>query len=110
MPDQRAVVQELYSRIGSLPPEKAAVVSELATRFGIAKPQDKEGFASATLRKTAEKMNIGNVLQNVSEADRLANEGKVIPQGPTFNVKTGERTDGEDTAGSKLNELIPDPI
>jgi hypothetical protein len=102
--DQKAVVQELYSRIGSLPPEKAAVVSELAGRFGLSnqgQPTPDEGFIHATLRKTAEKMNLGNVLSTLSEADNLAEQGKIIPN--------PDKPD-EDTAGSKIRELIPNPL
>ena len=36
MADQAAIVQELYNRIGTLPPDKAAIVQELANRFGVA--------------------------------------------------------------------------
>ena len=35
MPDQAAIVQELYNRLPSLPPDKAAIVTELARRFGV---------------------------------------------------------------------------
>lgn len=70
-----------------------------------------EGLIHATLRKTAEKMNIGNILDTVAEAGRLAENGKVIPNSPTFDLKTGKMShDDEDTTGSVLKSLIPNPI
>jgi hypothetical protein len=38
MPEQAEIIQELYNRMGSLPPEKQAIVGELARRFNIVAP------------------------------------------------------------------------
>lgn len=35
MADQAAIVQELYNRVATLPPDKAAIVTELAKRFNV---------------------------------------------------------------------------
>lgn len=50
MPDQAAVIQELYNRLATLPPDKQAVVGELAKRYGIGQaPPD----AGARMQKSA---------------------------------------------------------
>ncbi len=38
MPEQAEIVQELYNRMGSLPPDKQAIVGELARRFNVVAP------------------------------------------------------------------------
>lgn len=63
--DQKAVVQELYSRVGTLPPEKAAIVNELAGRLGISKPAQEPGLVDDV---KASASFLGNEIIGASEA------------------------------------------
>jgi hypothetical protein len=98
MADQAAVIQELYNRLPSLPPDKAAIVTELARRYGVGDqaaggaPRDAEAQMRNSALAGVRNQMLGQQTLKVPSPEGSGTTTMTLPSRP--NEAPGEMTPG----------------